>query len=54
MVMPKACIGGVISSVLTSEGSAGLPAIFGASVTVAVVAVPHKNPDGSNVKDTRT
>ena len=53
--MPKACIGAVIAGVLTTEASAGLPGVFGAAApTVAVVAVPHKNPDGSNVKDTRT
>lgn len=51
--MPKATVGGVISGVLTTEASAGLPAVFGSAVTVTVVATPHKNPDGSNVKDTR-
>jgi len=53
--MAKACIAGVISGTLTSEGSSGLPGIFGAAVpAVAVVAVPHHNPDGTAItKDTR-
>ena len=52
--MAKACIAGVVSGTLTTEGSAGLPGLFGNAVTVAVVAVPHKNPDGTAItKDSR-
>ena len=53
--MPKACIGAVVSGTLETEGSAGLPGIFGASApAVTVVNVKHKNPDGTSItKDTR-
>jgi len=40
--------------VFETVSSAGLPAVYNSAVTITVTATPHKNPDGSNCKDTRT
>lgn len=51
--MPKAAIA-VVSTVVGSEGSAGLGTQFGAAaVTPAVVFTPAKHADGSAAKDPR-
>ena len=51
MVMAKAAIAN--PGVFETVSSAGLPAVYGSAVTVVVTTTPHKNPDGSAVKDTR-
>jgi len=51
--VPKACIGAVISGSLTTEASAGLPAILSTAVAVVVTPTVHHNADGTVPLDTR-